>query len=691
MAERRDILKNKKGILSIIVIIGVIIIPLMYSYFYLDAFWDPYANLDKLPVAVVNNDTGAEIDGENRNLGEEFVDELLADGTFDFSVTDEADAVEGTEGTDYYAMIMVPEDFSSDVSSATTTEKETTSIIYSPNEKENYLASQILGSAITKMELKLRSSVTEEIVATLSDKLEEVPKSLDELNDGLMKMSDGSATLLSGNAALNSGLTEFSRNFSVFNNGVNDLATGVAALNDGALAIEMGASNLSTGASSLNDGVATLNSGAANLSKGAQALAAGTSNLYTRLSSYVAGVNELITSVNSTTSFLIYYVNAHPELLADPEFATFIGSMAEGDTSAQTALLQVSGSALVSGAAEVNSGAADMATGAEELAAGASAAAAGAEELNSGVAEFASSSTDLSAGLSELNISITELQNGSIQLYDASTALTEGSSELLSGQTELDEGINTAQTNVASSLTKAKDEVTSLDGLDTYSAESVTIEEDVINPISNYGTYFTPYFISLSLWVGALIIFFGIYYDVDSKFRILSRNSDNKIARSLIYLSIGIAQALLLGLVIQNILGLEVNNLIYFYLSICLLSVVSISIVQFFIVHMGNFGKFASIALLIFQLTSCGGTFPMETVPEFFNVLYPYMPMTYGVRLFKEAISGTIASTYWYNFGILVVFLVVFFGGTILLSLIKNSKEKKRETIHTEDDLLPRI
>jgi YhgE/Pip-like protein len=80
---------------------------------------------------------------ENRNLGEDFVGELLADGTFDFTVTDEADAVEGTEVTDYYAMIVVPENFSSDVSSATTTEKETTSIIYSPNEKENYLACQI--------------------------------------------------------------------------------------------------------------------------------------------------------------------------------------------------------------------------------------------------------------------------------------------------------------------------------------------------------------------------------------------------------------------------------------------------------------------------------------------------------------------------------------------------------------------
>lgn len=76
-------------------ILGVIIIPLMYSFFYLDAFWDPYSRLDTLPVAVVNEDRGATIDGKSRNLGKEMWDELEKDGTLKFVLTDEADAVKG--------------------------------------------------------------------------------------------------------------------------------------------------------------------------------------------------------------------------------------------------------------------------------------------------------------------------------------------------------------------------------------------------------------------------------------------------------------------------------------------------------------------------------------------------------------------------------------------------------------------
>jgi putative membrane protein len=96
--------------------------------------------------------------------------------------------------------------------------------------------------------------------------------------------------------------------------------------------------------------------------------------------------------------------------------------------------------------------------------------------------------------------------------------------------------------------------------------------------------------------------------------------------------------------------------------------------VQFCIVHLGNLGKFLAIALLILQLTSCGGTFPMETVPKFFNALYPFMPMTYAVSVFKETISGDINSGYWQNTMILVIILVVFVAATDILSKFKKEK-----------------
>ena len=151
---------NKANMVRFIVIIGVIIIPLMYSFFYLSAFWDPYSKLNNLPVALVNNDAGATISNQQRNLGEEFIDELIKDGTFKYVITDEATAKAGTESDDYYAMIVVPQNFSNNIASAATVNKQTASIIFSPNEKRNYLASQILGKAEMQMETSLRESIS---------------------------------------------------------------------------------------------------------------------------------------------------------------------------------------------------------------------------------------------------------------------------------------------------------------------------------------------------------------------------------------------------------------------------------------------------------------------------------------------------------------------------------------------------
>lgn len=114
-----------------------------------------------------------------------------------------------------------------------------------------------------------------------------------------------------------------------------------------------------------------------------------------------------------------------------------------------------------------------------------------------------------------------------------------------------------------------------------------------------------------------------------------------------------------------------------YYVSICLVSIVFISMVQFFMVHLKSVGKLVSIVMLILQLTSCGGTFPMELVPNVFNVLYPYMPMTYSVALFKQAITSTDSKAVAYNMSILFLILVVFMSLTIEISKIKNMKESK--------------
>ena len=262
------------------------------------------------------------------------------------------------------------------------------------------------------------------------------------------------------------------------------------------------------------------------------------------------------------------------------------------------------------------------------------------------------------------------------QLSAGAASLQDGAAKLRDGAAKLDDGVSDAKTAVDNSAADANDQLKSTKGLAAFAADPVDIIEAPINAVPNYGTAFAPYFISLSLYVGAIIMFVGIYLDADEKIKTLSRSSERKFIRVGVFALIGVAQAVVLALLAKYGLGLEIKNTLVYYLSCILTSMVFISIVEFFIVCLKDTGKFLALLFLILQLTSCGGTFPMELVPKFFNLLYRFMPMTYSVNLFKEAISGFDSAAAGSAAIVLVAIGAFFTGLTMLFSLGKKAKEK---------------
>lgn len=757
---------RRKKIAPIIVIIGVIIIPLLYSYFYLGAFWDPYSSLDTLPVAVVNEDKGAVINDEERNLGKEMCDELKDDASLKFIFTDAKTAKDGTEGKKYYATITIPSNFSESVASAGTTEKQTAEITFSSNEKRNYLASQILNNAVASIEKSVRANINEEIVTELSGQLTSVPDQLTTLSDGLNKLYDGSSDLADGTGDLKdgakdlqSGSTKLADGTGQVKEGAKSLQDGIASLaegadklssgstqlkkgtksfkskmqefTDGAGKVSTGSRSLSTNMADLDKGIASLLSGAkaldtstaniTELSTGAKNLAAGASQLNTGLVTYAGGVDALIGNVTDTTNALAAYakttgdktISAMVAKLTSTENVTQLAQLKAASESLKTASAQISAGAktlsegtnnigqLKTAISQIKSGLETAKAGSGALSAGSKTLSESIGKLNTGAQQLNSASAKLSAGAGSLDTGIKSLQSGTDQLStgagalldgavsldSGATALKDGTDTLVNGVSDLDDGakqikdgLQTAKDGVDDSLTDANNQIKALDGLSEYAKAPVEMVKAPYAPVPNYGTAFAPYFMSLSLWVGGLMIFFGIYLDADEKFKILSRNSDNKLARTFIYLGIGFLQALILVMVLLFGLRLKVNHLGMFFGSCILVSLVFISIIQFFLIFFKDVGKFLSLLMLILQLTSCGGTFPMETVPKLFNDLYPFMPMTYSVGLFKEAISGVgDSSIAWHNAGILIVILLVFLGITIAFSGARKIKESQLE------------
>lgn len=733
----------KKHLFGGIVIAAVVLLPLAYSLFYLGAFWDPYSRLQDLPVAVVNEDQGASINGETRNVGQEVVDKLKDSDELGWVFTDARDAEDGVKGEKYYAEIVIPSDFSATLATASTAEKRVAALTCTANEKRNFLAAQILNRAVVELEEQVRAEVNGDLTLQLTEKLREVPDSLQALDDGLGQLADGSGALESGldqaaagQRALETGATALNGGLAKLNSGASSLNGGILALHDGLSQSLTGArtmqSKLGTALPALNDGVTRLNTGAGNLAlglngaaQGAQSLSAVLNDTRTGLpclgksaqslsagtAGYVAGVNALLQS-NQALSRSLGGIYASTQMTAEQKVAALGEALAALNTEEnqqQMTALANGGEPLVAGADALaaaldteNEASAvgqllkslnDLNAGLQRLNAGGAELAAGTQSL----AESAGQLKELADGVDQLTAALEQLDGGAAQLEDGSAALAKGVSDaqsgggalsdgaaklaaaagrLQSGAAALAQGASDAKSGVDTALADAKDGVSALDGIDGYAKDPVDIEETPVNPVPNYGTAFAPYFMSLSLYVGALIMFVGTYLDVNEKIKLLSHNSEHRFLRVGLFALIGGAQAVLLALLVKYGLGLTIVDNTAYYLSCILVSMVFTSIVEFFFVYLKDVGKFLSMLLLILQLTSCGGTFPMETVPKFFRVLYPYMPMTYSVQLFKEAISGYDADyarrAALVLFGIFAAFTLL----TILFSLGRKAKER---------------
>ncbi|HEX3029511.1 MAG TPA: YhgE/Pip domain-containing protein [Clostridia bacterium] len=762
----------------IAVVTAVILIPLIYSFFYLYAFWDPYSKLEDLPVAIVNQDQGSVINGDTRNAGKEIVEELKTDKSLKWIITSQSDASDGLKNRKYYAEILIPKDFSNNLSTVDKDKKTPGVLIYTANEKRNFLAAQVLNRGMLEFKDRISKKLTKEIVSNITIEVKKLPKNLlelvdkmdqatngsgqlyngisdlkknqlefnngiEKLNNGLAKLNTGSNTLKNGEKSLYEGLssgsteykklaagsTQFKAKLSELNTGASSLNAGASDLNKGALKLNKGASDLNTGASKLNTGISTLNSG---LSKLNSAISGFSSKAFSDgISQYTEGVKTLTAADKTVSDLLQAYLKAHPEAMNDKNIQNII-AISQKSNGALDKINAASDS--IKSGSDVLSGSMNQITSAvKQLSGGSTLLMQASNQLYSGTAQLKDGSTQLKDGSTKLKAGMTQLKDGSTklvigyaqldggiqqalgkmkqaadgakQLYDGSQTLNTGLSEAYKGSNKLNsnagkfvdgenklqagaktlfDGLSDGKTQVGDKIGLLNINLNKLDGVDSYASEPLKMEDKKLNPVPDYGTAFAPYFMSLSLWVGSLLIFYTIYLDPEIKFKRVARNSKGYL-RFFSYYIIAIVQALVLGVVIEKGLGLDVKNIPLFYGVCILVSLTFISIMQFLIVHLRDVGKFIAILLLILQLTSCGGTFPMELVPKFFNDLFDFMPMTYSVNVFKETISGIDYGYLTRNVIILGVTMIVFLLVSFIIS--KKTGLNKDEGILIDDKL----
>ncbi len=692
---------KKEKIFTIIIFMVVLLIPLIYSFFYLKSYWNPYGNLSDMKIAVVNLDSGK--DGSNE--GNEFVKSLKESDTFDIQEVSEAEAEDGMKKGDYYATIKIPENFTECLKSASSEDKQIATVTYSPNQATNYLATQIVNSAVKTIQLNLQSKVDKEIIAELSNKLNEVPNSLQTISDGADSILNGAESLDSGIKQISDGTNQLSNSYSEFNVGVQSAYSGSENLQNGIAQVSSGVANLQAGSQNLDGAIDQINSGidgmSANGAENVTAIVTGVNSLNEnagKLNSYTTDGANLSKSLATDVNVYVGNVNAMQQelqaLLTNPTVSSedvknvlskYSPTLSEKSSIAETSkkLAQNDGvagvyaSGVYKGTGELlqkSSGLTQMFQGIQGLKSALAEVKKGTTTLKNGTNLLASGTQTLSNGSATLTSGLAKLNSSSNQIDNAIKTINTGVSSASDGSTQLVDGVQTFKKSINEGMETTKEQLKSLDGIEEFGEKPINFETEEYGKVDSYGIAFTPLFLCIGLWVGALMAYVVLYYDHDERFGILGITSKNKILQNVIYIAIGAVEGLVTGILLKAGLGYTVENMALYYGASILIGITFMSIIQFLIRNFGDIGKFLALIVLVLQLAAAGGTFPIETIDKGFQAISPYLPMTYSIKLLREILVPTATNFKVQYIGILIGISVVTFAITGVVDIIKKRK-----------------
>lgn len=671
------------------------VIPLLYGALYLYAFWDPYGKMDRIPVALVNADRPATAgDGSVVHAGQDLTDELIDRRVFGWQVTDAEDAAAGLRTGRYHLVFSIPADFSATLAASPEPDRPAHrgELKVVNDDATNYLSGLLARSAFSEIRAAAAESAASGYFARMlvgfTDAKAETGRAADgagQLADGLGssragagriadgldrsasgagQVADGLGRSAAGAGSLSAGLDQSARGADELTAGLDQLRTGAAQLADGtaraATATRAVASTVDGAAARiepvLRDNAERIERSATAIADGAQALADGLDALPQR-------AQKALTQAETVRERLDALVAAHPELADDPNV---VAARTAATATVEAARAVVSGldradlTALRSRMTAVAATARQIADAAphladdvaaargkvDELAAGLGALADGSAELRDGVGDAATGAERLRGGLfrlatgaRELDGGLNQLTSGSGQLANGLVRLESGAGELASGLTRLDGGAG----DLAAGLTAGEKKIPGYDDPDARAdvlGDPVSLDRSARHPAASYGVGFAPYFLGLALWVGAMITYM-LLRPVNRR-HVMSGAPAWRVALAgwLPAAAVGLAQAGVLFAAVTVLLGLDPVRPAATLGLLALVSLAFTAIMQWLGAQLGPAGRLAALALLMLQLTSSGGTYPVQTSPGFFQAIHPWLPMSYVVDGLRHTLNG---------------------------------------------------
>lgn len=437
--EWKSLFHNK---IMLLVVIVIALIPAIYAGLFLASMWDPYGNVDKLPVAIVNEDEPAEYGDTTLTVGDQLVDNLKENDSLAFNFVDADVAKEGLKNGTYYMVITIPKNFSANAATVMDDQPEKMILNYETNPGTNYIASKLSETALGKIKTSIREEVTKTYTEAIFDQIGTAGDGMQEAADGAKKIKDGMDDASDGNKKITDNLK---------------------VLADSTLTFKEGSEELTEGLKSYTDGVAQVNDGAKQLAEGSEQLAAGAKQLsgLENIGQVYAGIvnlNNAVTGADKTGTLQ----NGTAQLAAGLEQISKSVSTLEHSASAEqlAKLSQGLGSA-VSGIQNASSSVTEAAGIVNKAATGISNMQENVANALSGYAKIAESAA---------NDGNSKIQTANTKLQSASATMTSAAQQL-SACTKQDDGsiVIDAQTlnNLVSTLNSAAANTGSVDTVNT--------------------------------------------------------------------------------------------------------------------------------------------------------------------------------------------------------------------------------
>lgn len=714
---KRDAEHVFANVISLVVCVGMVVVPSFYAWFNIAGSWDPYGNTGNLKVAVANSDAGytGELIPMSLNMGERMTSSLVESTSIGYTMTSEDEAIEGVQSGKYYAAIVFPEDFTTDMMSVLSSSATKPKVLFYQNEKANAIAQIVTNKASTAVQQDIDESFASSVTSVGAGVLEDLTNYLDDdqlaeftgkLNSAVTDAQKGlqktasttrsfasildSASSLLGNGT--GGASDSVKATAEVGDGLRETAGDVRSLSsavDGATdsvnkALASSSASMDKVKASIDDAFSDAGD-AAGASQAALESAAGT------VDTQVAELDKLLDALGQTDTLTKTWYESWDNG-ADPGFTGQIG-VSRDDV--YSAYVTVDG--LNSSVRSLRASLADLSAGlrktAGDVGTASGAAADSKQQLDDLVDKAKSGITsvqgdfegDLRQSLGDLASKIDSAASDADAIGSSiSSTLDAVNGTAASASKDLDDtktSVSSAADSLDEAATKLGDLTSALDGalatgdmgtirailsggstaLADFIAEPVSIDRDAIYPIENNGSAMAPFYTTLAIWIGGVVIAALVKCkpSEDALRETGAKPRHAYLGRMVFFVLIGFAQTLLILLGDLFFLGIQCEHPVLFVLAGMMASFVFVNIIYALTASFGDVGKAIAVVLMVIQVAGSGGTFPVQMLPQgFFQAAYPWLPFVHSENAMRAAMFGVYNGDFWGELAMLAAYLV---------------------------------